>query len=121
MNREMLRRAAAEYFVEGFMASEIRRMVEGTPPELREEALESMAPPRTTPDGCFVWINYLLWLERLMEIAPVRLTAVEAEGLMVVKRERERFQAEHPPCPHCGLPNEKHALHCRECMEVINR
>lgn len=119
MNRDLVRRAAAEYFVEGFVGGEIQRILKNTDPDLREEARRSLAPARTTPDGCFVWINYLVWLEQLLEIAPVPLTAAEAEGLMVLKRERNNFQAEHPPCPHCGMPNEKHALNCRECMAEI--
>lgn len=119
MNRDLLRRAAAEYFVEGFVHVELRRVLDGTPPELREEARASIAPKRETPDGCFVWLGYLVWLERVLEIASVPLTAAEAEGLMVLKREREKFQAEHPPCPHCGMPNEAHALRCRECLEEI--
>jgi len=78
-------------------------------------------PARTVPDGCFLWIDYLLWLERMLEIEDLPLNAVEAEALLVLKRERNRFQAEHPPCPHCGMPNESHALRCRECMEEIKR
>ena len=121
MNADLLRRAAAEYFNEGFVYAEIHRIVEDTPQEKRQDARESLQPPRTVPDGCFVWINHLVWLERVLEIAAVPLTAAEAEGLLVLKRERDRFQAEHPPCPHCGMPNEPHALNCRECMETIKR
>jgi len=119
VNRELVRRAAAEYFVEGFVHAELRRVLDSTEPELREQARASMAAPRTVPEGCFVWIGYLVWLERLLEITAVPLTAAEAEGLMVLKRERDRFQAEHPPCPKCGMPNEAHALNCRECFAEI--
>ena len=120
MNAEQVRRAAAEYFIEGFVYAELHRMLESTPTlEGRLAARASLQPPRSVPDGCFVWINHLVWLERLLEIAPVPLTAAEAEGLMVLKRERDRFQAEHPPCPKCGMPNAIHALRCRECMEEI--
>lgn len=121
MNAELLRRAAAEYFSEGFLNAEINRIVENTDPERRLEARESLQPARSVPDGCIVWINHLVWLERLLEVAAVPLTAVEAEGLLVLKRERDRFQASHPPCPQCGLPNEPHAIRCRECMAEIGR
>ena len=116
---ELLKRAAAEFFVEGFVAPEAQRILANTPPEAQQEALESLVPPRTVPEGAFVWIGYLLWLERVIEIAEVPLTAIEVEGLLALKRERAAFQAAHPPCPHCGMPNEAHALRCRECMSEI--
>jgi hypothetical protein len=112
----MLRRAAAEYFVEGFLGGELRRILAQTEDvEARLAARERMLPQRQAPDGYFVWINHLVWLERLLEIAPVRLTAAEVEGLMVLKDERNRFEAAHPACPHCGMPNERLTLRCREC------
>jgi hypothetical protein len=123
-DRAMLRRAAAEFFLEGFMAPELERMLEGTPPERHEAARAAFMskdgkPIRTMPEGAFQWIGYLLWLECVLEIVDVPLVAVEVEALMVLKRERNRFQGEHPACPYCGLPNEAHALRCRECMKEI--
>jgi len=115
----MLRRAAAEFFIAGFVAPEVARILAGTPPELQEAARASLSPPRTVPDGGFVWIGYLIWLERVLEILDLPLTAVEVEALMVLKSERSKFQAAHPACPHCGMPNEAHALRCRECMGEI--
>lgn len=78
-------------------------------------------PPRTVPQGCFEWIGYLIWLEGVLEVTDLPLLAVETEALLALKRERQRFQAEHPPCPRCGMPNEAHALRCRECMGEIAR
>lgn len=121
MNAGLLKLAAAEYFNEGFVYAEVQRIIDNTDPDAREAAREALAPRRTIPDGCFVWINYLVWLERVMEIARVPLTAAEVDGLLVLKRERTRFQAAHPPCFKCGMPNEPHALNCRECMEEIHR
>jgi hypothetical protein len=118
-NEALLRRAAAEFFVEGFMAPEAERILANTAPEDQAEARKSLMPPRTVPDGAFTWIVYLLWLESVIELVDVPLTGIELEALMVLKRERKRFQAEHPPCPHCGMPNEAHALRCRECMGKI--
>jgi hypothetical protein len=121
VNPELVRRAAAEYFTEGFLYAEIHRIVENTDPEQRLEARESLQPTRSVPDGCFVWINHLVWLERILEITTLPLAAVEAEGLLLLKRERDRFQASHPPCHQCGMPNEPHALRCRECMAEIGK
>lgn len=118
---EMLRRAVKEFFAEGFAAPEAERAMRGTQPEHWEEARKALMPARTVPDGCFQWIFYLIWLESVLEITAVPLTAEEVEALRTLKRERMRFQAEHPPCPHCGMPNESHALRCRECMGEIGK
>lgn len=117
----LLRRAAADFFAEGFAAPEVERAMRGTGPELQEAARKALAPPRTVPDGCFQWIHYLVWLEGVLEITDVPLTAEEVEALRTLQRERNRFQAEHPACPRCGMPNESHALRCRECMEEIGK
>ena len=119
MKTELVRRAAAEIFNEGFMYAEIDRTLKNTAPEMRVEAYEQMRPKRTVPDGCFDWVHHLIWVENLLEIVDLPLTAIEAEGLVALKRERIRFQAEHPPCPKCGMPNETHAFKCRECMADI--
>ena len=121
MNQVIVQRAIAEFFNEGFMASEITRTLKNTPPDLRPQAFESMRPERTVPDACFEWIHHLLWLEKLLEVAPVSLTATEGEGLIALKRERVRFQNAHPPCPKCGMPNEAVAFRCRECMGEIQK
>jgi hypothetical protein len=115
----MLRRAAAEFFIEGFVAPEAARILANTKPEDQEKARQSIMPPRTAPDGAFAWINYLIWLEQVLEVVDVPLNGVEVEALMALKRERIKFQNAHPPCPHCGMPNEAHALRCRECMGEI--
>ena len=119
MNAELVRRAAADHFAEGFMYGEMERMLENTAPELRVEAYERMRPKRTVPDGCFAWINHLIWIENLLEVVSLPLTADEAEGLVALKRERIRFQNAHPPCFKCGMPNEELAFRCRECGAEI--
>lgn len=119
MKPELVRLAAADYFNEGFVYAETKRILDNTDPALREEAREALGFKRSVPDGCFVWIRHLIWLESILEVTAVPLTAAEAEGLAVLKRERLRFQAAHPPCPQCGMPNEAHALTCRECMAQI--
>jgi len=119
MKSDLVRTAAAEYFIEGYLYAEMRRIIENTDPDRRVEAYEQSRPPRTVPDGCFGWITHLIWLENLLEICPLQLTAQEAEGLVTLKRARVKFQAEHPPCPKCGMPNEAHAFKCRECFADI--
>ena len=119
-NLALLRQAAAEFFVEGFMAPEVERILMNTAPEHQDEARKSLMPERSVPDGAFGWVSYLIWLERVLELVDVPLTGIEVEALMALKRERVRFQAEHPPCPHCGMPNEAVAMRCRECMGEIH-
>lgn len=116
MSQGIVQRAIAELFNEGFMASEISRTLENTPPDLRPLAFESMRPKRTVPDGLFEWAHHLFWLEKLLDIVPVELTAVETVGLIALKQERARFQKTHPSCFKCGMPNEANAFRCRECM-----
>ena len=126
-----LRTAAAEFFEEGFEMAVAAPILRETPVEQLAEARGKLlshrgpdgkpVPYRTAPDGCFAWISYLVWLEGLLEITPLPLSAAEAQGLLILKRERARFQAEHPPCPRCGMPNEAHATRCRECLEEISR
>lgn len=121
MNRALVRKAAAEYFLEGFLYAEIDRVLRNTEPSLRAEAYERLRFKRSVPDGCFSWIQHLVWLEGILDVTALPLNAEETEGLVVLKRERLRFQAEHPACLKCGMPNEAHALRCRECMAEIPR
>lgn len=121
MTRSMASIAINELFDEGFMASEIARTIANTEPDLRPHAYESMRPERTVPDGCFEWAHHLVWLEQLLEVSPVPLMAIEAEGLVMLKRERARFRNDHPPCPRCGMPNDKAAFACRECFAEIRK
>jgi hypothetical protein len=116
-----LRTAAREFFEEGYAYPEASRTLAQTAPEHQAEARKALLPQRTLPDGYYVWIAHLIWIERVLEIVSLDLAAVEVEGLLMLKQERNRFQAAHPPCPHCGMPNEAHALICRECMGEIGK
>ena len=123
MSRDLvrLRRAAAEFFLEGYEYPEANRILGQTAAEHQSAARKSLFTARTLPDGYFTWIVYLIWLERILEVTQVALLAVEVEGLALLKQEREKFQASHPACPHCGMPNTKHELRCRECMEELGK
>jgi hypothetical protein len=121
VNRALLEKAAQEFLVEGYEYQAAEKTLRDTPPELLPEARAHLLPKRTVPDGCFVWLNHLVWLESVLEVVPLSLLAIEVEGIIVLRRARERFQRDHPPCPACGMPNEKHALRCRECMEEIKK
>jgi hypothetical protein len=116
-----LRQAAKEFFEEGYAYPEANRILAQTAPELQAEARKNLLPPRTLPEGYYIWVAHLIWLERVLEIVPLQLSAIEVEGLILLKQERNRFQAAHPPCPYCGLPNEAHALLCRECGGQIGK
>jgi hypothetical protein len=118
---EALARACAEFFEEGYEYPLVSKILADTPVELLAEARRDKVPTRTVPDGSFVWVGYLVWLDRMLDVVDLRLTAAEAEGLLVLRRERNRFEAAHPPCPHCGMPNAVHLLRCRECMAEIGK
>jgi hypothetical protein len=120
VRRSLLEKAAEEFLAEGYEYQTAAKILEKTAPEHLEEARRKLLPPRTVPDGCFVWLSYLIWLDDILEVVPgLQLLASEAEGLLVLRRARNRFLNTHPPCPHCGLPNEAHADRCRECMGEI--
>ena len=122
MRRELLEKAAEEFLLEGYEYQTAKSILERTKPEDLAEARSKLFAPRTVPDGCFRWLRYLIWLDDVIEVAPgLPLNADEVDGLLVLRRARDHFQAEHPPCPHCGAPNERHALRCRECTEAIKR
>jgi hypothetical protein len=116
-----VRKAIQEFFLEGYEYPEASKMLESTRPEHRAAARAKLFTPRTLADGYYTWVFYLVWLERILEVAQIPLFAVEAEGLVVLRQERNRFQASHPPCPHCGMPNEQLAFRCRECMGEIGK
>lgn len=118
---EALARAAAEFFEEGYEYPIASKILAETPVQLLPEARRNLLAQRTAPDGSFVWLSYLVWLDRILDVAELRLSAVEAEGLLVLRRERNRFEAAHPPCPKCGMPNAAHLLRCRECMAEIGK
>lgn len=122
MDRGLLERAAGEFLLEGYEYRTAGKIIQDTHPDDREEAREKLLSPRTVPEGCFVFLQYLIWLEQVLEIVPsLQLMAEEVAGLLILRRARNRFQHAHPPCPHCGMPNEEHALSCRECMKEISR
>ncbi len=116
-----LRKAAAEFFLEGYDYVEAAKILEQTSAENQAAARKALMSQRSLPDGYYGWIAYLIWIERVLEITPIQLYAVELEGLLLLKQERVRFQSNHPPCNHCGMPNEVHAFRCRECMGEIGR
>ena len=116
-----MRKAVQEFFQEGYEYPEYAKMAKGTRPEHLAAMRAKSFTPRTLPDGYYTWVYYLVWLERILEVSPISLYASEAQGLVLLKQERDRFQASHPPCPHCGMPNEQHAFRCRECMGEIGQ
>lgn len=123
MNRALLEQAAKEFLIEGYEWPEVEKVLRSTAdPAARQEAREKLLSPRTVPDGCFYFLQHIIWLDGMLEIAPhLPLFAEEAEGLLILRRARNWFQRTHPPCPYCGMPNEEHALQCRECLKEIAR
>jgi hypothetical protein len=120
--RSLMERAAEEFLNEGYEYQAAKKILDDTPPELQSAARAQLLPKRTVPDGCFIWLNYLIWLEGVLEVVPsLPLLAVEVEGLLALRRSRDRFRSTHPACPSCGMPNEPHALRCRECMGEISK
>jgi len=120
MDQKLLEKAAEEFLLEGYEYRTAGKILEATAPEDREEAREKLLSPRTVPDGCFIFLQHIIWVESVLEIVPsLSLAAAEVEAILILRRARKRFQHTHPGCPHCGMPNEAQALRCRECtMEI---
>jgi hypothetical protein len=120
VKRSQLAKAAEEFLLEGYEYQAAEKILRETPAELQDEARRRLLPKRTVAEGYFIWLGYLVWLESVLEVQPsLTLLAGEVEGLIILRRARDHFRATHPPCPHCGMPNEEHALRCRECMKEI--
>lgn len=119
---DALAAAADEFLEEGFAWSVHEKLFNDTEPEYRREAMEKLLPKRQSPDGFYLWLQHLVWLEGIRDIAPnLQLTALEVQGLAVLTRARNRFQRTHPPCPYCGMANDEGEMTCHSCLKEINR
>lgn len=117
---DALAAAADEFLEEGYAYPVALQQLKHTAPEYLGEAIEKLLPHRTSADGLFVWFKHLVWLEGILDIQPqLELTASEVEGLKILRQARTRFLQSHPPCPHCGMPNERGTLTCRDCLKGI--
>jgi len=115
-----LAQAVEDFFEEGYAFQVNQREIDETPAHLRSAALTAMLPARTQAEGFYAWVRYLVWLDGIRELAPsLVLTAAEAEGLAVLRRQRNKFQREHPPCHHCGMPNAEGEYSCHACLKEI--
>jgi hypothetical protein len=122
LNLTALELAIDEFLEEGYAYQLNRREIEETPDELRAEAIREMLPRRSQTEGYFSWLRYLVWLDGVRELAPeMQYTAVEIEGLSVLRRARNRFQRSHPPCWGCGMPNDVYQFSCHHCGKEIKR
>jgi hypothetical protein len=121
-NLPAIEKAIDEFLEEGYAYQVNRHEIEETPAELRAEALRNMLPERTQADGYFGWLRYLVWLDGVRELAAdLQLSAAEVQGLGILHRCRNKFQRSHPPCMHCGMPNEDHEFRCHNCMGELKR
>lgn len=52
-----------------------------------------------------LWIAHLALLDQVLAVAPIpweKLRDEELEGLLLLRKARERFQREYRPCAECG-------------------
>lgn len=112
--------AIAEFFEEGYAYQVNKHEIDETPLDLRSEAVAAMLPQRSQAEGFYLWVRYLAWLDGVLDLAPhLSLARIEAEGLNAFRRGRTQFQRSHPPCHHCGMPNEAEAYSCHHCWKEI--
>lgn len=117
---QTLAQAADDFFEEGFQLPFALKVIADTEPEERAEAEEKLLPRRMYADGYYIWLQYLIWLDGVIELQQgQRLTVAELEGMRVLRSARSRFLKAHPPCHHCGQPEETTVVRCRHCgMEL---
>ncbi|MEZ2347428.1 hypothetical protein [Terriglobus sp. RCC_193] len=111
--------AADDFFEEGFQLPFALKVIAETEPEERAEAEEKMLPRRQYADGYYVWLNYLVWLDAVVEMQPQSLSVAELEGLRVLRTARNHFLRTHPSCHACGRPEEATVVRCRHCGAEI--
>lgn len=120
-NLAALRIAATEFFEEGFAFAAVEDILRNTSPEHLEEAERVHLPRRQSADGLFDWLHHLIWLEGALEVQPsLMLTAVELQGLQVLRRARHEFERTHPRCPQCSNANDRYDFRCRSCGAELN-
>ncbi len=119
---DALAAAAEEFLEEGYAYPIAARELRNTAPEYQAEASLKLFPRRRSADGFFLWLQHLIWLEGVLEIQPhLELTAEQVEGLRILRLARSRFLRSHPPCPHCGMPNDPDTFNCRDCLKKVKR
>lgn len=119
---DALASAADEFLEEGYAYPVAAHELKATAVEHQAEAAIMLFPRRASGDGFFVWLHHLVWVEGILDVQPqLQLTASEVEGLRILRQARTRFLRSHPPCPHCGMPNEQGTMQCRDCLKEIKR
>jgi len=117
-NGEALAQAIGEQLEEQFAFGRMRKTLEMSEGADRDHALASL-PERTLSPGYYRWAEYLLWLEERLEIFTIpqwaSLAFCEMSGLVLLRRERQAWEARHPACP-CGSRMESRFVPvCPQC------
>jgi len=114
-----LRIAAREFFEEEWAFKKVDALRANV--RNREELIRKTLPKRSVTKGYYLWVEYLLWLAGVHEIARFQdLSASEAEGLKLVARARNEFYRHHPPCPKCGATTDGFGqIRCMECKAEL--
>lgn len=113
-----LRIAASEAFEQGWAWHGAMRTLRRGRVADQTEFLQRVIPQRSLAEGYYAWIDYLIWLSATHDIVPFReLSAIEVEGIKIIRAARDKFLSDRVRCGKCGSLNDKHALACSECGE----
>ena len=120
-----LQTALTELFEESFIYGLNEAAMEGAN-ESQRLRLEEELPPRTLAVGYYTRAQYLLELERSMEVGcgfdAHTLTRADVAGLQALRSARNHFEREHFPCGRCGARQfNKFITACRCCDAKFTR
>jgi len=114
-----LRTALREIFEESYLQDSCAPVFErGNREDIQR--LEDDLPQRTLSPGYYTRATYLLGMATAIECGVTypadTLTHAEVLGLDMVRRAKNMFEGDHPPCPGCGKRlDSRHMTQCPHC------
>lgn len=116
---EGLQLALRELFEESYLREAIAATMSEADEATRERVLDDL-PVRSLSPGYYDRAGYLLDLGTAIELgaayAADALTRSDVRGLQAVKRARNEYEQDHPPCGRCGTRQDNRwATQCRSC------
>jgi hypothetical protein len=116
---EGLQAALRELFEESYLREAIAGIMSDSDDETRWRAMDDL-PVRSLSPGYYDRACYLLDLGTAIELGASYsssvLTRTDVRGLQAVKRARNEYEQDHPPCGRCGTRQDNRWAHqCREC------
>lgn len=122
---EGLQVALRELFEEAYLREAVAGVMERADEAARARALDDL-PERSLSPGYYDRSTYLLDLASAIDCGVTYdaglLCRDDVRGLQVLKRAKNEFERDHPPCPRCGTRQDnKWVTVCRSCSLTFSR